>query len=75
MTNPESRRIADQLGYDYVAELPAQFPGDAIAALTGRLAQVPPAFSAKHVNGERAYAIARRGDVVDLPPVSVHVMH
>ena len=48
---------------------------DAIAALTGQLAQVPPAFSAKHVNGERAYAMARRGEVVDLPPVTVHVMH
>ena len=33
------RRIADQLGYDYVAELPVQFPGEAIAALTGRLAR------------------------------------
>ncbi len=47
---------------------------DAIATLTGHLAQIPPAFSAKHVNGERAYAIARRGEVVDLPPVDVHVM-
>ena len=47
---------------------------EAIATLTGHLAQVPPAFSAKHVNGERAYAIARRGDVVELPPVDVLVM-
>jgi tRNA pseudouridine55 synthase len=48
---------------------------DAMAALTGRLAQVPPAFSAKHVNGERAYAMARRGEVVALPPVDVNVMN
>ena len=47
---------------------------DAITSLTGQLAQVPPAFSAKHVNGERAYAIARRGEVVELPPVEVNVM-
>ena len=33
------RRIAAHLGYDYVAELPAQFPGEAIAALTGKLAR------------------------------------
>lgn len=46
---------------------------DAIAALTGTLAQRPPAFSAKHVNGQRAYALARRGEAVDLPPVTVHV--
>jgi tRNA pseudouridine55 synthase len=47
---------------------------DAIESLTGRLAQVPPAYSAKHVNGERAYAMARRGEVVELPPVEVNVM-
>ncbi|MBI4624963.1 MAG: type II secretion system ATPase GspE [Verrucomicrobia bacterium] len=33
------RRIADYLGYDFVPELPAQFPGEAIAALTGKLAR------------------------------------
>ena len=33
------RRIADHLGYDYLPELPVQFPGEAIAALTGKLAR------------------------------------
>ncbi len=33
------RRIADHLGYDFLPELPAQFPGAAIAAVTGRLAR------------------------------------
>jgi tRNA pseudouridine55 synthase len=42
-------------------------------ALTGHIAQVPPAYSAKHVNGERAYAMARRGADVVLEPVTVHV--
>ena len=32
-------RIAEHLGYDYVSELPVQFPGEAIAALTGKLAR------------------------------------
>ena len=32
---------------------------------------MPPAHSAKKVDGERAYVLARRGDVVDLPPVEV----
>ena len=32
-------RIAEHLGYDYVHELPVQFPGEAIAALTGKLAR------------------------------------
>jgi type IV pilus assembly protein PilB len=33
------RRIAEHVGYDYVAELPVQFPGEAIASLTGKLAR------------------------------------
>ncbi len=33
------RRIADQLGFDYLGELPSQFPGEAIAAVTGKLAR------------------------------------
>ncbi|HVS53898.1 MAG TPA: ATPase, T2SS/T4P/T4SS family [Opitutaceae bacterium] len=33
------RRIAAHLGYDYLRELPVQFPGDAIAAVTGKLAR------------------------------------
>ena len=43
------------------------------AGLTGLIAQVPPQYSAKHVDGVRAYELARRGRSVDLPPVSVHV--
>jgi type IV pilus assembly protein PilB len=33
------RRIAGHLGYDYLRELPVQFAGEAIAALTGKLAR------------------------------------
>jgi type IV pilus assembly protein PilB len=33
------QRIADHLGYDFVRELPVQFPGEAIAAVTGKLAR------------------------------------
>lgn len=39
----------------------------ATAALTGVLAQVPPAFSAKHINGQRAYVLARRRESVTIP--------
>lgn len=46
---------------------------EALASLTGPLQQVPPAFSAKHVDGERAYAKARRGEAVTLPPVAITV--
>lgn len=45
----------------------------ALPSLTGEIAQIPPAFSAKHVDGERAYAAARRGESLQLPPVRVRV--
>lgn len=41
--------------------------------LTGLLQQIPPAYSAKHVDGQRAYERARRGLDVSLPPVPVTV--
>jgi len=46
---------------------------DAIASLTGELDQVPPSYSAKQVDGQRAYRAARRGDALELPPVRVTV--
>jgi tRNA pseudouridine55 synthase len=39
----------------------------------GLVAQVPPAFSAKHVGGRRAYALARRGETVTLEAVEVRI--
>ncbi|MCC6319115.1 MAG: tRNA pseudouridine(55) synthase TruB [Gemmatimonadaceae bacterium] len=39
----------------------------------GIIAQVPPAYSAKKIDGRRAYALARRGDAPTLPPVDVRV--
>ncbi len=44
-----------------------------VAALTGRISQVPPAYSAKSVDGTRAYDAARRGTPLDLPAVDVTV--
>lgn len=45
----------------------------ALGALVGESEQTPPSFSAKKIGGERAYAIARRGEEVDLKPVRVQV--
>jgi tRNA pseudouridine55 synthase len=45
----------------------------AIAALTGAIDQVPPAFSAKQVGGRRAHVAARRGEPLTLAPVRVTV--
>lgn len=45
----------------------------AMRSLTGRIAQIPPSYSAKHVDGTRAHTLARAGNTVVLPPVSVTV--
>jgi tRNA pseudouridine55 synthase len=48
--------------------------GSVIGAFIGTIAQVPPAFSAIKVDGERAYDLARDGEVVELEarPVEIH---
>lgn len=46
---------------------------DAVKKLTGVLQQVPPAFSAKQIDGKRAYVSARKGEQLELKPVSVTV--
>jgi tRNA pseudouridine55 synthase len=49
------------------------FLREAMASLTGEREQVPPAYSAKHVRGERAHRLARRGAPVSLAPARVAV--
>ncbi|HEY6089815.1 MAG TPA: tRNA pseudouridine(55) synthase TruB [Gemmatimonadaceae bacterium] len=44
-----------------------------IESLTGKVSQVPPAYSAKSVEGTRAYDAARRGTPLDLRPADVTV--
>lgn len=46
---------------------------EAIPHLTGRISQVPPDYSAKSVDGIRAYAAAREGAAIELAPVEVRV--
>lgn len=45
----------------------------ALPAFTGDIRQVPPAFSAVHVDGQRAYALARAGAELDLAARDLHV--
>ena len=47
-----------------------------LAQFTGAIAQVPPAFSALMIDGVRAYARARAGEVVDMPmrAVTIHAL-
>ena len=39
----------------------------------GEIEQVPPQFSAVHVEGKRAYKLARQGQAVDIAPKTVEV--
>ena len=45
----------------------------ALPAFVGAIQQVPPAFAAVKIAGERAYDIARRGESVELEPRTVQV--
>lgn len=47
----------------------------ALSSLRGSYLQEPPAFSAKKVQGRRAYDLARRQEAVELQPVAVTVSH
>jgi len=51
-----------------LAEIAALIP-----RFLGDISQVPPQFSAVHVDGRRAYALARQGEKVDIAPRQVHV--
>ena len=48
----------------------------ALHHFTGPQEQIPPAYSAIHVNGVRSYELARRGEAVDLPPrpIVIHAL-
>ncbi len=63
--------------FDLETEIDATYPTDHItrelvvevlARFTGRIEQIPPAFSACKVDGVRAYKLARKGSDVELKP-------
>ncbi len=47
--------------------------GEAVARLRGEIAQVPSAVSAIKVGGQRAYKLAREGQVVELAPRNIRI--
>ena len=68
----------DATGSVLEERLPTGWPEEAVvraamAGMTGRQWQRPPAYSAKHVAGKRSYQLARRGVEVMLPEVEVEV--
>ena len=52
---------------------PGRMPEEPFALPTGTIRQRPPAYSAVKVGGERAYALARRGEAVEIPEREVQV--
>ncbi len=46
---------------------------DTLAALTGEVEMIPPAYSAAHVGGRRAYELAREGKAIALQPRKVSI--
>ena len=46
---------------------------EALSDLSGDQEQMPPIFSAKSVDGKRAYVMARKGKTVELKPSHVHI--
>jgi len=66
----EGRAIATSEARPSVEAIRAALPG-----FTGAIEQVPPKFSAIKIEGERAYDLARDGEVVELAPRIVEIHH
>jgi tRNA pseudouridine55 synthase len=72
------RTVSDDLEGEVLARLavPALEAADleaALASFRGRIDQVPPQVSAVHVKGQRAYALVRQGEQVELAPRAVTI--
>lgn len=68
--------------FDLEREIDKQYPIDHITPdliyetakkFTGTLQQIPPVFSAVHINGKRAYELARKGREVEMPAKTITI--
>jgi tRNA pseudouridine55 synthase len=79
MALPKRYRTVARLGWtsttgDPEGEIaPGRTPAEPLELPVGRLRQRPPAYSAVNIGGQRAYKLARRGEVVDVPEREVDV--
>ncbi|QNI56063.1 tRNA pseudouridine(55) synthase [Synechococcus sp. BIOS-E4-1] len=64
----------DELSRQSVPDLSSETLDQALSRFLGAISQQPPQVSAVHVDGERAYARARRGEQMELAarPVTIH---
>lgn len=59
---------------NYSLKIPTQDEiNSVLAKLVGEIDQIPPAYSAKFVDGKRSYKLARKGEVVNLSPKRVTI--
>ncbi|HEX5781752.1 MAG TPA: tRNA pseudouridine(55) synthase TruB [Solirubrobacteraceae bacterium] len=79
MALPKRYETVAQLGWtsttgDPEGEIaPGRVPDEPLKLPTGTIRQRPPAYSAVKVGGQRAYALARRGEDVEIPEREVEV--
>jgi tRNA pseudouridine55 synthase len=64
-TEPEGEYSTEHITEESLREVAASFIGEQW--------QTPPIYSAKQVNGKRAYESARAGQHVDIPPSLIHI--
>ncbi len=72
------RTSSDDLEGEIIAEAPWDHISrsdieQALPQFLGTILQVPPDYSAIHVDGERAYDLARQGQKVEIPPREVRI--
>ncbi len=67
----------EELSRQSVPDLASETLDQALSLFRGAIRQQPPQVSAVHVDGERAYARARRGEQMELAarPVTIHQLH
>lgn len=70
--------------YDLETEVNQSYPWDhinrkmldsALTRFTGKQEQLPPIYSAKSVDGKRAYEMARKGKHIELKPQHINIQH
>lgn len=65
-TAPENIRPFDHLTEEDIRKKALSF--------VGKMAQVPPIFSARKVDGKRAYALARKGETPEMPSKEITIL-
>lgn len=69
----DSLDIDTEITFHDIEEIDVDRLNDAIKSQIGVIEQIPPMYSAKSINGIRAYKLARQGINLDLKPKKIHI--